>query len=90
MAIAIEPESTIQAAEPAHEAARASRGWRAILPLGGSRRRGAPDQFLLVLTLILVGVGIVMIYSASAIRAQERFGDPTFFLKKISSITTIA
>ena len=28
------------------------------------------------------GLGIVMIYSASAIRAQERFGDPTFFLKK--------
>ena len=23
-----------------------------------------------------------MIYSASAIRAQERFGDPMFFLKK--------
>jgi cell division protein FtsW len=33
-------------------------------------------------TLCLVGLGIVMIYSASAIRAQERFGDPTFFLKK--------
>jgi cell division protein FtsW len=35
-----------------------------------------------VATLLLVGLGIVMIYSASAIRAQERFGDPTFFLKK--------
>jgi cell division protein FtsW len=35
-----------------------------------------------VVTLLLVGLGIVMIYSASAIRAQERFGDPTFFLKK--------
>lgn len=45
-------------------------------------QRGIPDQFLLVLTLILVGFGIVMIYSASAIRAQERFGDPAFFLKK--------
>ncbi|HXX93873.1 MAG TPA: FtsW/RodA/SpoVE family cell cycle protein, partial [Planctomycetota bacterium] len=34
------------------------------------------------MTLCLVGLGIVMIYSASAIRAQERFGDPMFFLKK--------
>jgi cell division protein FtsW len=33
-------------------------------------------------TLVLVGLGIVMLYSASAIRAQERFGDPAFFLKK--------
>jgi cell division protein FtsW len=32
--------------------------------------------------MLLVGIGIVMIYSASAIRAQERFGDPTFFLKR--------
>jgi cell division protein FtsW len=33
-------------------------------------------------TLLLLGLGIVMIYSASAIRAQERFGDAAFFLKK--------
>jgi len=33
-------------------------------------------------TLSLVGLGIVMIYSASAIRAQDRLGDPAFFLKK--------
>ncbi len=66
-----------------HEAARARRGWRAVLPLrASSQGRGVPDQLLLVLTLVLVGIGIVMIYSASAIRAQERFGDPAFFLKK--------
>ena len=40
------------------------------------------DRILLVATLILVGIGIVMIYSSSAIRAQERFGDPAFFLKR--------
>lgn len=44
--------------------------------------RGDSDRLLLIVTLILLGLGIVMIYSASAIRAQERFGDPTFFLKK--------
>jgi len=37
------------------------------------------DRWLLVGTLLLVGLGIVMIYSASAIRAQERFNDPTLF-----------
>ncbi|MBI4413640.1 MAG: FtsW/RodA/SpoVE family cell cycle protein, partial [candidate division NC10 bacterium] len=40
------------------------------------------DKLLFTATLILVGLGVVMVYSASAIRAQERFGDPAFFLKK--------
>ena len=40
------------------------------------------DKLLFTAALILVGLGVVMVYSASAIRAQERFGDPTFFLKK--------
>jgi cell division protein FtsW len=40
------------------------------------------DKVLFTVTLILVGLGIVMIYSASAIRAQERFGDPYYFLKR--------
>ena len=40
------------------------------------------DKVLFTVTLILVGLGIVMIYSASAIRAQERFGDPYHFLKR--------
>jgi cell division protein FtsW len=71
-------------AEPgeALRALRVTRGWRALLPtpqeVGGARG----DRWLLVATLVLVGLGIVMIYSASAIRAQERFGDPTFFLKR--------
>lgn len=40
------------------------------------------DKLLFTVTLILVGLGIVMVYSASAIRAQERFGDPSYFLKR--------
>ncbi|MBI5166228.1 MAG: putative lipid II flippase FtsW [candidate division NC10 bacterium] len=40
------------------------------------------DKLLFVVTLMLVGLGIVMIYSASAIRAQEKFGDPAYFLKR--------
>jgi cell division protein FtsW len=57
--------------------------WRALLPTRGSAAgRPTADRLLLLVTLALVGLGIVMIYSASAIRAQERFGDPSFFLKK--------
>jgi cell division protein FtsW len=37
---------------------------------------------LLIATLALVGVGIVMVYSTSAIMAGERFQDPYYFLKK--------
>ena len=60
-----------------------ARGWRGFFSNRAGRASRAPsDRLLLLVTLSLVGVGIVMIYSASAIRAQERFGDPTFFLKK--------
>jgi cell division protein FtsW len=65
------------------EPAEPARGWRGFFSNRAGRASRAPsDRLLLLVTLSLVGVGIVMIYSASAIRAQERFGDPTFFLKK--------
>lgn len=34
------------------------------------------------MTLFLISLGVVMVYSTSAILAQEKFGDGTFFLKK--------
>ena len=40
------------------------------------------DYILLFSTLILVGTGIVMVYSASAILAEDRFGNGYFFLKR--------
>ena len=40
------------------------------------------DIILLTVTLILVTVGTVMIYSSSSILAMERFKDGQFFLKK--------
>jgi cell division protein FtsW len=45
-------------------------------------RKLAPDLWLFGLVLALVSVGVVMVYSASAIIAADRFGDPLFFLKK--------
>jgi cell division protein FtsW len=40
------------------------------------------DYILLLAVLALVGFGIVMVYSTSAILAGDRFGDPYYFLKR--------
>jgi len=61
---------------------RPARGWWAFLPVSPNAGRPGVDRWLLFVTLLLVGIGIVMIFSASAIRAQDRFGDPGYFLKR--------
>ncbi len=40
------------------------------------------DFILLLVVLMLVSIGIVMVYSTSAILAGDRFQDPYFFLKR--------
>ena len=45
-------------------------------------RKLAPDLWLFAVVLVLLSTGIVMIYSASAIVAADRFRDPYFFLKR--------
>jgi cell division protein FtsW len=40
------------------------------------------DYTILIAALALVGIGIVMIYSASSIMAQQRYGDAFLFLKR--------
>ncbi len=68
---------------PPAAGAQAARGWRALLPARSTAAgQSRADRLLLLVTLLLVGFGIVMVYSASAIRAQDRFHDPAFFLKK--------
>lgn len=47
-----------------------------------SERRPSYDPLLLAAVLGLVGLGLVMIYSASAITAQEKLGDSFYFLKR--------
>lgn len=46
------------------------------------KTRGKFDFIVLVVALALVGIGIVMVYSTSAIIAGDRFGDPYHFLKR--------
>jgi cell division protein FtsW len=38
-----------------------------------------PDRILFFVTLILVGLGVAMVFSSSAIVAKEKFGDPNYF-----------
>ena len=45
-----------------------------------SKRSG--DALLLITTLALVALGVAMVYSASSIVAQEKFGDGYYFLKR--------
>jgi cell division protein FtsW len=62
--------------------------WRDVETLALYRAEPAPagsrrgDRALLLLVLILVAIGVGMIYSASAVMAQKRFGDSTYFLKR--------
>ena len=52
--------------------------------MGKGKRR--LDIILLFATLALVGIGIVMVYSTSAIIAGDRFGDPYYFLKRQNNV----
>jgi len=45
-------------------------------------RKLSPDLWLFGVVLVLVSLGVVMVYSASAIIAADRFGDPLFFVRK--------
>ncbi len=45
-------------------------------------RKVTPDMWLFGAAVMLLSAGVVMVYSASAVVAGDRFHDPYFFLKK--------
>ncbi|MFH1874277.1 MAG: putative lipid II flippase FtsW [Pseudomonadota bacterium] len=47
------------------------------------------DSWLLFLTILLVGCGVIMVYSSSAVLAQERFGDSYFYLKRTLAFAVV-
>jgi cell division protein FtsW len=48
-------------------------------------KRVSVDRWLFTITMLLVFIGLVMVFSASAVMAKERFGSPyTFVLKQLS------
>ena len=58
------------------------RRWVLPAEAGAGGGRAGYDRVLALAALLFVGLGVIMVYSASAIRAQERFGDPHLFLKR--------
>jgi cell division protein FtsW len=59
--------------------------WRISLDLKSvidTRRKGDPDIILFLSIFLLIGIGIAMSYSASAVYAYNVFGDSFYFLKK--------
>jgi cell division protein FtsW len=57
-----------------------------VLDLNGvllmRKYRQSPDILLLVITCTLLAIGLTMVYSASAVKAAENFGDSFYFLKR--------
>lgn len=49
--------------------------------MSGEQRR-EPDYALILVTLLLLGIGLVMVFSASYIIAEESRGDAYFFLRR--------
>src|SRR5215831_18301719 len=45
-------------------------------------KRVSVDRWLFSVTMLLVFLGLVMVFSASAVMARERFGSPYAFLSK--------
>ncbi|MGQ0809715.1 MAG: putative lipid II flippase FtsW [Nitrospiraceae bacterium] len=54
--------------------------WPTLSPR--SRTRVSIDRTVLVIAIVLTLVGLVMVFSASAVLAGNRFHDPGFFLKR--------
>lgn len=46
------------------------------------KARSAPDVWILISTLLLLTIGVVMVYSASAVLAYHEFGDWFYYLKR--------
>jgi cell division protein FtsW len=79
----------LMGAERTERAERAERGAETSAPaqetptrVGSRVRRGPIDVPLLAIALGLTTLGLVMIYSASSVVAENRFDDPSFFLSR--------
>ena len=46
------------------------------------KKKDKPDYFMIATTILLLAVGLIMVYSASAVWADYRFHDSFFFVKR--------
>ena len=47
-----------------------------------STKRSTPDFILIITTFLLLAIGLIMVYSASAVWADYKFDDTLFFAKR--------
>lgn len=47
-----------------------------------SKAKSAPDIWIIISTLLLLTIGVIMVYSASAVLAYHEFGDWFYYLKR--------
>ena len=47
------------------------------------------DRVLLGVTLVLMGIGVVMVYSASIVSAEARTGDGAYYLERQAAFCTL-
>lgn len=45
-------------------------------------KRGAPDFAIILSVMLLISIGIIMVFSSSAVTSQQTLGDPYYFLKR--------
>lgn len=45
-------------------------------------KKGPPDFILFITTLLLIGIGLVMVFSSSAVKANVQYGDAYLFFKR--------
>ncbi|WP_253280179.1 FtsW/RodA/SpoVE family cell cycle protein, partial [Bacillus sp. FJAT-27445] len=45
-------------------------------------KKTSPDLLLVIITLLLLTIGLIMVYSASAVWADYKFDDSFFFAKR--------
>lgn len=82
-------------AAPADSAASPSPRWSLRERFGGARlmspsSAGPVDSVLAAVVVALIGFGVVMVYSASAVEATVRFHDAQFFLKRQAIYAVLA
>jgi cell division protein FtsW len=69
-------------------------GLQLVAPLDARPSRAAAsgpvDPVLAAVVIALVGFGVVMVYSASAVQATVQYHDPQFFLKRQTAYTAAA
>ena len=46
------------------------------------KARTSPDMWILISTLLILAIGVIMVYSASAVLALHDFGDSFYYLKR--------